>query len=129
MVAGVKVFAVEVDMLKVEPLFVLGCTYDELCAYMLKRFKVRLDPEDGENRLAGRMFTFDCPPWRMVWTRRLDLPVVLHETFHLTTRICADKGITVRSHNEHGQNDDETAAYLFEALARPVLKRLAKVKQ
>lgn len=60
-----------------------------------------------------------------VWerTNHLALPVVLHETFHLVTRICADKGITIRAHNEHGQTDDETAAYLFEAIARVVLRR------
>ena len=120
-----RYFSVEVPVLKVEPLFVLGCSHDRFAALMLKRFKLRVKKEDpdDENVMIGRMYTFNCEPWRVVWTRDVDLPVALHETFHLVTRICSDKGIVIRAHNERGDNDDETAAYLFECLARVVIKR------
>lgn len=116
-----KVFTVDVPMLKVEPLFVLDCTYDEMRAYVRRRFRVCIDASD--EAIAGRMLTFDRAPWRLVWTRYRDAAVVMHEVFHLVTRICADKGIVIRAHNERGDNDDEAAAYLFEALARPALRR------
>lgn len=115
-------FTVQVPLLKVEPLFLVGCSPDELARILQRDFKVHIDADD-QRHTAGRMFTFDRTPWRVVWTRAVDLPVVLHETFHLVTRICADKGIAIRAHNEHGMNDDETAAYLFEFLARAVLRR------
>ena len=116
-----KVFAVDVPMLKVAALFVLDCTYDELRAYLHRRFKVRVEPEP--DTIAGRMLTFERPPYRVVWARQRELPVVLHEVFHLVTRICADKGIVIRAHNERGENDDETAAYLFECLARQAIRK------
>jgi hypothetical protein len=40
------------------------------------------------------MFTFTDrprPPWRIVWSARAHVPTLLHEVFHLVTRICADK--------------------------------------
>jgi hypothetical protein len=116
-----KVFSVKVDMLKVEPLFVLGCTEEAMRAYVRRRFRLHLEMMSPE--VAGRMYTLHRAPWRLVWTATLDAPVVLHELFHLVTRICDDKGIVIRAHNERGENDDETAAYLFECLARQVLKR------
>jgi hypothetical protein len=121
---SVRQFTVKVEMLKVEPLFVLGCTFDSLAERMRRDFKVNIENEPGaEPTRAGQMFTFDRAPWRLVWTRHLELPVVLHEVFHLVTRICADRGIVIRAHNERGENDDETAAYLFEVIARQVIRR------
>jgi hypothetical protein len=118
-----KVFTVKEPVFKVEPLFVLGCTHEALAAYLQRRFRVTL-PSDPENAFVlGRMYTFDGPPWRVVWTLHGRAPETLHETFHLVTRVCADRGITIRAHNEHHGNDDETAAYLFEYFARAVLRR------
>lgn len=117
-----KIFTIEDPIFKTEPVFIIGCSYDELNRY-LSRFKVNAG---NCEHIAGRMLTFEKPPWRVVWSRKPDLPVILHETFHLVTRICADKGITIRAHNEHGENDDETAAYLLEFFARRILKRIRR---
>ncbi len=116
------VFTVKVPMLKVEPLFVLDATSAQFRALMLKRFDTTVPLED-EN-VAGRMFTFAKAPHRVVWTCDLDTGHVLHEVFHLVTRICYDKGITIRAKNENGDTDDETAAYLFENIANDVLARV-----
>ena len=120
-----KVFTVEDPVFKTEPLFIGNCTNEEAMAYLHRRFKVRADiPHD----MGGTMLTFSCSPWRVIWVRRFsgavgDLAVVLHETFHLVTRICADRGIPVVAHHPDGMNGDETAAYLFEFFARAVLRR------
>lgn len=117
-----KVFSVIDPVFKTEPLFIVGCSYDALRAYMRKRFRVTLD-DDGDH-CAGRMFTLARAPWRVVWTRQIDPPVALHEIFHLVTRICYDRGIPIVAHHPNGENGDETAAYLYEYFARRVLKRL-----
>ena len=120
-----KVFTVVEPAFKVEPLFILDCTHEQLASYLLKRFKARLpQPHDDQQVFAGRMYSFDGPPWRLVWSRHGKASETLHEVFHLVTRICADKGISIRAHNERGENDDEAAAYLFEHFARAVLQRV-----
>ena len=118
-----KVFTVVDPIFKTEPLFVIGCTRDELRAYLRKRFRV--DATLGNNTTdAGQMITFDCVPWRVVWTLKRDPYVLLHELFHLVTRICQDKGIPIRARDERGDFGDETAAYLFEFFAKKTLRKV-----
>ena len=122
-----KIFTVEEPAFKIEPLFVLGAEPDQLRAYVRRRgWSVDLGPigERHQTPLAGSLFTFDRVPWRVVWTRKLDAGVALHETFHLVTRICHDRGIPIRAYDERGDHGDETAAYLFEFFAKAVLRRL-----
>lgn len=116
-----KVFTVLEPVFKTEPLFIIGCSHDELNTYLRARFRV-----DGgiDARCAGQMFTFQKAPWRVVWSLKRDVPTILHEMFHLVTRICDDKGIPIRAHDERGDCGDETAAYLFEFFSRAVLRRL-----
>jgi hypothetical protein len=117
-----KVFTVVEPVFKTEPLFVLGCTFADMRAYLKRRFRVTdIGADDGA---IGTMLTFTRAPHRVVWTQKLDAGLALHETFHLVTRICADKGIPIRAHDERGDCADETAAYLFEFFARAVLRRL-----
>jgi hypothetical protein len=121
----VRVFTVNDPVFKTEPLFVLGCTHDELAAYLQRRFDVAIDVEPRGEQLAGRMFTFSCAPWRVVWVRRRDdLSVAIHECFHLVTRICDDRGIPIRAHDERGDNADEAAAYLLEFFTTALLRKL-----
>lgn len=119
-------FSVVDQVFKTEPVFIGNCTAQEATAYLLKRFRVTADIPDG---LGGTMLTFACPPWRVIWVRRMsravgDLAVLLHEVFHLVTSICADKGIPVIAHHPGGMNGDETAAYLFEFFTRSLLRRI-----
>ena len=120
-----KVFTVSDPIFKTEPLFVLGCTRRELQAYVRRQYRTVID-DDGTQHWAGQMFTFDRIPWRVVWTLKLDLPVILHETFHLVTRICQDKGIGIVAHHPDGAYGDETAAYLFEFFARAIVRRVRR---
>lgn len=120
-----KVFTVKDPLLKTEPLFVLGCTHAELNAYLRKRFRVDGGTDNAGQHL-GQMLTFDTAPWRVVWSATMDLPIVLHEVFHLVTRICQDRGIPIRAHYDTGENGDETAAYLYEYFARAVLRKVRR---
>jgi hypothetical protein len=123
----VNVFTVNDKTFKTEPLFVFNCTHDEMAAYLKRRFRVAVDDDETTDGLAGQMLTFTRSPWRVVWVKdatRKNLPVILHEVFHLVTRICADKGIPIIAHLPSGENGDEAAAYLFEFFARRVLKKV-----
>jgi hypothetical protein len=117
----VKTFIVEEPVFRTATLFVLGCRFEVLAAKMKAKYHVEVGEFCGQ---CGQMFTYtEGEPWRCVWTDRLDLPVVLHEVFHLVTRICEDKGVPIKAHNEQGDSMDETGAYLFEFFARAVMKR------
>lgn len=118
-----RTFTVIDPIFKTEPLFIVGCTHAELLQYLKKRFRVTVG--GGSNAtFAGQMLTFDCPPWRVVWTLKRDPYVLLHELFHLVTRMCQDKGIPIRATDERGDLGDETAAYLYEYFARKTLRRV-----
>jgi hypothetical protein len=117
----VRVFTVKDPLFKTEPLFVMGCSHQQLDAYLRKHFRVSVDIDNGH---CGQMLTFDRAPWRVVWTQTLDIPVALHELFHLVTRICQDRGIPIRAHNANGEISDEPAAYLYEFFARAMLRRV-----
>ena len=119
-----RVFKIREAVYDVEPLFVLGCDADALVAYVKRHFKVDIErPEDG---VIGTSITLRVAPWRIVWSKRNDLATVLHEVFHLTTRICHDRYIQIRAKNERGDVDDEAAACLFTFFARGVLKHMRK---
>lgn len=118
-----RTWTVPDPVFKTEPLFIVGCSHDELRRYLLKRFQCRVAEYVG---LTGQMLTFDCVPYRVVWSMKPDAGVMLHEVFHLVTRICQDRGITIKAHDANGDNGDETAAYLFEFFARAALRRLRR---
>jgi hypothetical protein len=115
------VFSAKEPVFKTEPLFVLGCPHDVFARYMKRRFGLEVDDSRGA---IGTMYTFQRDPQRVIWTLKLDAAEVLHEVFHLVTRICHDKGVPIVAHHPNGDNGDETAAYLFEFFARAALRRL-----
>ena len=122
-----KVFTVVEPIFKTEPLFILDCTRPELGDYLRRRFRLQLDEERCE--IGGQMLTFQRAPWRVVWAKSgsaKNAAIVLHEVFHLVTRICADRGIPIVAHHPSGECGDETAAYLFEYFSRAVLCKLRK---
>lgn len=122
-------FIVNEPVFRTETLFVLGCDFEKFRA--IAKTKGR---DVGEYiGQTGQMFTFNDdkgvaihkePIWRCVWASSLRPRVVLHEIFHLITRICQDKGIGIKAHLDNGECGDETAAYLFEFYSSEVLKRL-----
>lgn len=116
-----KVFQVSDPVFKTEPLFIVGCSFDQLSRYMKRRHWPSVGEDEGS---IGTMFTFDRAPWRVIWVKKPDLALVMHEIFHLVTRICQDKGIPIKAHIENGDCGDEAAAYLFEHFARAALRRL-----
>lgn len=106
-----KVFKIVEPVFKTEPLFVVNCSEVELRDYLQKHYRIR---HSIVFRSVGTMLTFDRSPWRVVWIQRSDkLPEVIHELFHLVTRICQDKGVPIVAHHETGESGDETAAYLM----------------
>lgn len=120
-ITSVRVFTITEPVFKSEPLFIVDCSFAQLSNYMQAKRWPDVGLDVGQ---VGQMFTFQRSPWRVVWAKRNDLGIVLHETFHLVTRICADRGIPIRAHDEHGECGDEAAAFLFEYFSRAVLKRL-----
>lgn len=116
-----RVFTLAEPVFKTEPLFVLGCSHAKLGAYLGRRFRCDVGLDAGQ---CGQMFTFDRSPWRVVWTKRLDVGSALHECFHLVTRICQDKGIPIRAFDERNEFGDETAAYLYEFFGAHMVRRM-----
>lgn len=125
-----KSFVIAEPVFRTETLFVVGCSFDAFKAYLKRRSGRDAGDYVGQ---CGQMFTFDdkcaaekngpCPVFRCVWSVRREFPIVLHEIFHLVTRICQDKGIPIKAYTELGC-EDEPAAYLFEFFAREVLKHM-----
>ena len=114
-----KVFSVSEPVFRTATLFVLGCPFPKFAALMKRRYHAEVGEFVGQ---CGQMFTYtEDEPWRCIWTDRLDLAVVLHEVFHLVTRICDDKCVPIKSHIENGECGDEAAAYLFECYVRAIL--------
>lgn len=116
-----RVFTVIEPVFKTEPLFVLDCSHEAFARFMKRHHKLDAGLDIGQ---LGQMFTFSDPTFRVIWTKRLDAPAVLHEVFHLVTRICHDRGVSIRARTGDGELGDETAAYLFEFFAKAVLRRL-----
>lgn len=116
-----KVFTVDEPIFKTEPLFVGDCSHEELCRYLHRRFRVDIEARED---ILGTVMTFKVKPWRVVWVHDCqELPVLLHELFHLVTAICDDRGIPIVAHHSNGECGDETAAYLYEYFAKACLKR------
>jgi hypothetical protein len=117
-----KVFTVSEPIFKTETLFVLDCSFQAFESHLKRRYRMDVGEYIGQ---CGQMFTFTGKaPWRCVWASSRQAPIVLHEVFHLVTRICEDKGVMIKAHVEHGESGDETAAYLFEYFVRSLWKRL-----
>lgn len=118
-----KVFTVTDPVFKTEPLFVIGCTHADLGRYLKQRFHVTVGDDAGQ---CGQMLTFSKAPWRVVWSRERCIGTLLHEVFHLTTRICHDKGVPIRAITGDDENGDETAAYLYEFFVTSALRKVRK---
>lgn len=116
-----RVFVVEEPIFKTATLFVIECSFDAFKELAQRRYRQDVGEFVGQ---CGQMFTFKRPPWRCVWVNTRAPPIVLHEVFHLVTRICEDKGVLIKAHIESGESGDETAAYLFEFYVRELQKRL-----
>lgn len=117
-------FQIHDPIFKTAPLFVVACSFAAFTRYMRTHFKIDVGLDVGQ---AGQMFTFTKSPWRVVWVeQRPDtyrrLGTLLHEIFHLVTRICQDKDIPIKAQVAEGIGD-ETAAYLFDYFAREAIKR------
>jgi hypothetical protein len=123
-----RVFEVEAHVWKCAALFVMDCSHADLNAY-LRKWHVTAGDDVGQ---AGQMFTFHQKPWRVVWVEKrpqdfVRLGVLLHEIFHLVTRICQDKGVPIKAQIEDG-NGDEAAAYLYDYFAREAIRRSGVIR-
>lgn len=123
-------FKIVDTLYKTEPLFVIGCTHADLDRYLRARYGCNAGEDIGQ---IGQMLTLGetWPPLRVVWAKHRPttparIGVVVHEIFHLVTRICADKGIPIRAHIESGESGDEPAAYLVEFFATKMLERVRR---
>lgn len=111
-----KVFKVECNVYKFDVLIVANCTEGELNKFLKRRYRVELNNKTNENSI-GTMLTLDQDPWRVVWVKDWkDKACLVHELFHLVTRVCYDRGIRIVSHDGEGNVSDEPAAYLMEFL-------------
>jgi len=118
-----KVFKIECNVFKFDVLIVANCTHEELKTFLKKQYRVSLDDSPDINTIGG-MYTVEKNPWRVVWVKDWkDRSCLIHELFHLTTRVCNDRGIQIVSHDEKGNVADEAAAYLMEFLVTQCLKR------
>ena len=119
-----KIFKVSCDVFKCEILFISNCSYDELRLHLKAKYRCTIEERGAEDGTIGTMLTFEKHPWRVVWTKEWkDKSCLIHELFHLVTRICYDRGIKIVSHNEDGSNGDEAAAYLMEFFTEQTLRR------
>ena len=127
-----KVFSVKEPIFKTEPLFVYGCSYEQMHRYLRRRFKTAKLKEKEVNEDPGTASTirFSGPPWRVVWFEKINKRSleshgeIVHELFHLVVRICEDKGIPIKANIETGECGDETAAYLMDFFMREVWRRV-----
>lgn len=118
-----KFFKIECNVFKFDVLVVSNCTYAELRSYLKNSYRCHIDEDPGEFTI-GTVLTFTRNPYRVLWTHKWeDKACLIHELFHLTTRICYDRGIKIVAQNEDGSNGDEPAAYLLEFLITQCLKR------
>ncbi len=115
-----KIWTVDDPVFKTAALFVVGCEFPKFHTYMQKRWRYEAGEDAGQ---IGQMFTLKKTPHRVVWSRTGDPAVVVHEIFHLVTRICQDRGIPIYAYDEKG-NGDEAAAFLMEFFTRIALRKL-----
>jgi len=121
-----KIFKIREDVFKTEPLFILDCNWDKFSKYIKKNYNIEIEEDNDQ---CGTVVTLKRSPWRIVWTDKLNRNTLLHELFHLVTRICQDKGVPIIAHHPNGNCGDETAAYLFEFFSRNALKKLDRYKR
>lgn len=118
-----RVFSIEDPVFKCEPVFITDCSYEEMRQWIRKRWP-QITIDEAPEFYAGTMFTFECPPWRLVYVRRSrELGVWVHEILHLVTRICQDKGIPIVRKHPNGDSGDETVAYMMEFYIEGILKK------
>lgn len=116
-----KLFTVEDPVFKTATLFVIDCEFEKFHRYMQSRWRYDAGEDAGQ---IGQMFTLTKAPWRVVWCKRPDAHVLIHEIFHLVTRICQDRGIRIVSHDEAGHSSDEAGAFLMEYFSRIALRKI-----
>lgn len=118
-----RAFSIDDPVFKVEPVFITDCSFEEMRQFVQKEWpRIRIDA--APECYAGTMFTFECPPWRIVWVRKSRrIGVWVHEITHLVLRICQDKGIPVVRQHPSGEHGDETAAYMMEYYIEGILKK------
>lgn len=122
-----KVFKITDPIFKTEPLFIGNCSYQQMTNYLRKNFNIH---QDGDAPgIMGRMLTFRTAPYRVVYVKKFAksgeyLGAMVHEIFHLVTRVCEDKGIPIYSHISTGECGDEAAAYLLEFYLNNALKKI-----
>lgn len=115
-------FLVNCAVYKFSVLIVGNCTHEELKRYLKRSYRLELNDHDSDS--IGTMFTFDKNPWRLIWVKDWkDKACLVHEIFHLVTRVCYDRGIRIVSHDGQGNVSDEPAAYLMEFLYAQCIKR------
>lgn len=116
-----KVFTVHDPVFKTAVLFVIGCEFQQFHGYMRKRWRYDAGDDAGQ---IGQMFTLSKTPWRVVWCKRPKAAVIVHEIFHLVTRICQDRGVRIIAHDEAGHSSDETGAFLMEFFVSTAFRKL-----
>lgn len=118
-----KLFKIECHVFKFDVLIVSNCTYEELRNYLKTSYRCHIDEKPGDFTI-GTVLTFDRNPYRVLWTHKWeDKACLIHELFHLTTRVCYDRGIKIKASDNDGSPDDEAAAYLMEFLYLQCSKR------
>lgn len=123
-----KTFKITDPIFRTEPLFVTDCTVNELSKYLWRRFKIKWDASEWKT-VSGTQLTFDKPRLRVVYFEKMNkspdnLGTLVHELFHLTVRICRDKGIPIIANIQTGECGDESAAYIQDFFFREVYKRI-----
>lgn len=122
-------FRLKEPVFKTQPVFILGCSAKQAEKFLKKRYKITVSIDRGST--CGTMITRAQFPYRIVWCKSLPsapgrIGVMLHELFHLVTRICGDKGVPIHHHIETGECGDEAAAYLYEFFAVRCLRKVRK---
>lgn len=126
--AGARMFVVTEQLFKVETLFIVGCDYAAMAKYLNRRYKTQVAEDAIADRRGGKilgtLLTFGIPPWRVVYLRNYEIPIMVHELLHLVTRVLQDRGIGVVSHYPNDDLGDETAAYMLEFYTVAVIQAL-----
>jgi hypothetical protein len=110
-----KTFKIEDKIFKTETLFIIG-KYDEANEYLKKKFNYEGELDE---MVIGSVIKIpnkkDDYFFRVLWVEDAkNIPLVVHEMFHLVVRICQDKQVPIKANIETGECGDETAAYLLE---------------
>jgi len=123
-----KTFKIKEDIFKTETLFVIG-EQEEVGDYLKKSFGIDADLDKLTSgslfQKVGSKSADDF--FRIIYLEKFDknnIDSLVHELFHLTARICQDKGVPIVSNISTGENGDETAAYLLEFYVKKCLDKL-----